>query len=433
LGKGDAGFTEPLAVRILLCNNRYFVSGGPERYLFSLTKLLETKGHEVIPFSVDYALNEPTPYSRYFVSAPINRDSVYYKEMTLSLTNRLRLFARAAYSLESKRRIQQLIRDVKPDVAYLLQICNNLSPSIIDGCRSLGVPVVMRLSDFNLICPAYVFLRDQDICLECERGYYRALRRRCLQNSFLVTAGRVLSMYLHDLLRVYRRVDAFITPSAFLRDKMLSNGFSSSRVVHIPSFIDAEDFEPSYSHDNYILYFGRVSRDKGLTYLIKAFENVARIRKDIRLLIVGNSPDGEKDRLEHYVEKNGLKGISFFGFKSKRELGPLIQDAMFTVVPSVWYENTPMTIYESFAYGKPVVASRIGSIPEQVDDGVDGCLYEPKNVCDLAAKMQSLLNDPSKVVAMGKKAREKIEAHYTAEQHYQRLLAIFTEVIRHKE
>lgn len=384
----------------------------------------------MIPFSADYALNEPTPYSKYFASAPVGRNSVYYRDMSLTLFSRIKLFLRAAYSLEVKRKIRELIRDVKPDVAYVLHIANVLSPSLIDGCQDLRIPVVMRLSDFNLICPAYRCLRDQEICTECESGYYRALAHRCLKRSLPVTAARVLSMYLHDLLKTYRRVYRFVTPSAFLRAKMIERGFLPSKVVHIPSFVEASEFGPSYSHQKYILYFGRIEQDKGVEYLIDAFARVFQARQGWRLRIVGGSSDGEKERLEGYVKKQGLQGIEFLGFRPAHELQPIIQGASFIVVPSIWYDNTPLTIYESFACGKPVIGSNLGGIAEQITHGVDGLLFEAKNVNDLADKMLSLIDDEDRMLMMGKEGRAKLEKGYNSGLHYDRLLRVLEDAVR---
>lgn len=419
-------------MRILLCNYRYFLSGGPERYLFSVKRLLESNGHEVIPFSVDYALNEPTPFSRYFVSAPVDRQSVYYKDMALTTASRIKLFVRASYSLESKRKIRELIKAEKPDIAYVLHIANSLSPSIIDGCSNLGIPVVMRLSDFNLICPAYRFLRNHEICTECESGYYRALSHKCLKNSWPVTAARVLSMYVHNLLKVYDRVETFVTPSAFLGNKMIGAGFPSSRVTHIPSFIATDEFEPSYSHRNYILYFGRIELDKGVEYLIRAFESVRKVRQDLRLLIAGGSSDGEKERLEARVAAERLSGIEFVGFKSRGELEPIVRNSALVVVPSIWYDNTPLTIYESFAYGKPVIGSNLGGIAEQIDHGVDGLLFDPKNAGDLAEKILCLVNNPDVLAKMGEMGRAKVEREYSADLHYERLIAVFLRALQQR-
>lgn len=412
-------------MKILISNYRYFITSGPERYLFSLTELLEAKGHHVIPFSVKYSHNVATQFSKYFVPPPAGESEVLYRDMSLNLVRKVKLFMRVVYSFESRRRIQNLIRDEKPDLAYLLYTMNMLSPSIIDGCKQLGIPVIFRISDFHLVCPAYHFFRKGQICEECERGLYHALYYRCLQNSLSVTFARVVSMYIHKLIQIYDKVDAIVTPSQFMKMKMIKAGFNRNKIHHIPSFVDFTKYDPSHQHDNYILYFGRIAKEKGIEVLIRAFN---RIRTNVKLRIVGNPTDSEIERLKDILSKEETDRIAYVGFRSGKALRELVQNSIFTVVPSLWYENTPLAIYESMAAGKPVIGSNIGSIPEQIQDGVNGLLFQAGSVDDLAEKIQNLLQNPQKRTEMGKRARKDIEEKYNPELHYGRLMNVFKSV-----
>lgn len=427
-GKGE------LKINILLVNYRYFISGGPERYMFGLIRLLESKGHKVVPFSINYARNIPTEYSKYFLPPPIDEDSVYFKDYRFSPTKVLKLLSRVFYSFEARQKIRKIIKEEKIDIAYILHHINTMSPSIIDGCKDMKIPVVLRVSDFYLLCPGYLFLRNREVCEKCLKGYYQALKWRCNQRSFGVTFVRVLSMYLHKILGIYEKVDAFITPSRFLRAKMIDAGFDGSKIYHLPTPVEIEDkipTEPTEKNSDYVLYFGRISKEKGVEYLIKAFETL-RFRPEamkLKLKIVGNSNDCEDIKLKRYVEEKKLSNIEFLGFKKAQELNYLIKNSLFVVVPSICYENMPITVLEAFAHGKPVVGSQIGSIPEIVKDGVNGLLFEPKNTENLVEKILFLVQNTDKVSQMGNNARRFVEEEFNPDKHYESLITIFNQVM----
>lgn len=412
-------------MKILLVNHRYFVSGGPERYMFSLIELLQSKGLKVIPFSINYSKNKQTEYSKYFISPPVDKDYVYFSDLKLNFYKKLILFGKTIYNFEAKRKIKEVIKKEGIDIVYTLQIVNFLYPSIIDGCKEMDIPVVVRLSDFQLLCPAYTFFRDGEICENCKSGYYWAIKNRCLKNSYSVSFARVFAMYIHKILRTQEKLNSFVTPSKFLRDKMIEFGMDESKIVWIPTYIDLNSYMPTYEFENYILYVGNILKYKGLEYLIKAF---GKIKNGIKLWIVGISSDGDDERLKRYVEDEGIKGVEFLGFKTGGELKRLYQNSMFVVVPSICYENMPLVILESMAYGKPIIASNIGSIPELIDHGENGLLFEPKNSDDLRKKIQYFLNNPGKIIEMGKKARQKAEERYVSELHYEKLMGVFQKV-----
>ncbi|MBN1254713.1 MAG: glycosyltransferase family 4 protein [Deltaproteobacteria bacterium] len=413
-------------MKILLVNHRYFVSGGPERYMFSLIELMHSKGHQIIPFSINYSNNRQTEYSQYFISPPISEEHVYFSDLRLNLYEKLILFGKTIYNFEAKKKIKEVIRKEGIDIVYTLQTVNFLYPSIIDGCKEMGIPVVARLSDFQLVCPTYTFFRDGEICERCKNGYYWAVKNKCAKNSYVVSFARVFAMYVHKILRIQEKIDGFIAPSEFLRDKMIECGMDRSKIVWIPTYIDLNDYMPTYSFDDHILYVGNILQYKGLEYLIKAFET---IKNDVRLKNVGSSSDGEDERLKNYIRVKGIKNIDFLGFKHKEELKEIYQKAMFIVMPSIWYENMPRVILESMAYGKPIIASNIGSIPELIDHGKNGFLFEPKNIDDLKEKIQHLLNNPGKIIEMGKRARQKAEERYGSELHYEKLIGVFHKVL----
>jgi len=414
-------------MKILLAHKYFFRGGGTATYLFALIEELEKRGHQCVPFTVAYDQTEVNSYSRYFVSPPLGADQSHLKGMKLSPWAMLKLLGRATYSFETYSKALRLINDAQPDIAYIHNIYNYMSPSVIPACRKRRIPIVMRLPDYNLMCAELHFLRDGQVCTEClEHGYKRALRYSCLKGSRAATAARVASMYVHKWLRIYDNVDLFITPSAFMREMMIKAGYDGERIIHLPSFYAGQassDAEPA--EGDYILYFGRLAPEKGIDTLIRA---MGRIDGGIRLVIAGADVDGTRARLERLVVELKLDNVQFVGRLGRTALDELIEGCLFTVVPSRWYDNCPMAILESFAHRKAVIGSNIGGIPEQLTDGC-GLLFEPDDVDDLAKQIQLLLDRPDLRSQMGVAAGERAATQYSPQAHCDRLLALFTDLV----
>lgn len=501
-------------MRILLVNYRYFVSGGPEKYLFNIQKRLTDEGHEVIPFSVHSNRNVPTPYDRYFVEPIGGRDVTYYDEYRKTPRVLWQMIARSVYSLEVKRAIRRVIRDTRPDLVYIIHFVNKLSPSVIRGAKEMGLPVVLRLSDYFLLCPRFDFLYRNQICEEClTHGLRAGLRRRCVKGSLFATAVRVLSMTVHRWMRVYDQVDAFVAPSAFLRQKMIDAGYAADRLVCIPTFTaqtgpaamegaqaaDApavkspptgsapgadgspagadtcaapvatvagdKETAPAASTaasiapirsamptaasaasatpaaasvapaapatpatqaaDPYGLYFGRITEEKGVETAILAYEGLPAA---YRLVVMGDDTTAEALRLKRYLAERGMRNVTFLGFREGAALEAVVREARFVIIPSLWYDNLPNTALEAFQFGKPVLASRIGSLPELVTDGYNGYLFQPGDAADLREKIL-LLDAEERLGMLGRNAREQLALRFSPDAHYRALTALFQRAV----
>lgn len=410
--------------RIAVVNSRYFLSGGPERYLFNFSALFGEKGHSISPFALRYRQNEDSPYSRYFPRPPAKDDQIYFRDLALNLPALLRLAARSLYSFEVKRGFSSLLQNENIQITYLLQHYGTLSPSVIDASCNLGIPVVLRTSDFFLMCLNSLFLKRGSVCEDCvEKSLWSGVRDRCVKNSFWMSLFRALSLWMHRQIKIYEKVDAFVCPTLFMTKKLEALGIPSQKIHHLPTFFNADGIRPERQSDPYILYFGRTSKEKGVDVLVRAWKKLDL--KNEKLLIVGHSHDGETERLKKWITEEKIGNIEFKDFQSTALLAGLISRSRFTVVPSVWYENMPNTILESFAHAKPVVASDIGSIPETVRDGEEGLLFQAGNADDLAQKMSRLLSNPQEIVEMGKNARRRLEEDFSPKRHYKKLLSIF--------
>ena len=423
-------------MRILIAHKYFFRGGGTATYLLALIEELEQLGHDIIPFTVAYEPTVPQAYREFYVSPPGNPAQTHLSDLPKSPAMMLKLLGRAVYSTEAHRKVLALVDAAQPDIAYVNNVYNYMSPSILRAFRTRGVPIVMRVADFNMICPGMSLRYRGEECLRCAKGAYRhGVVRRCHKGSLTASAARACAMYVHRWLRLYDAVDEFVTPSAILRDLLIEAGFPAERVRQIRSFYRppaaaAALTEAAANEESspYVLYFGRIDREKGLETLVRAF---ARSGAGARLLIVGSDLDGERARLEGIARQIGATGVEFHGHKGRQELDALIAGCLFTVIPSEMFDNCPMCVLDSFAHGKPVVGSRVGGIPEQITPEV-GYLFEPGNVAELAERLGQLIADVELRGRMGTAARERVVTAYSPEAHCAALLGLFGEVLDRK-
>jgi glycosyltransferase involved in cell wall biosynthesis len=225
-------------------------------------------------------------------------------------------------------------------------------------------------------------------------------------------------------MHIYEKaVDFFIAPSNFMKRKMIEFAMPTEKFVHIPNFIHTDLYRPNYAYSDYFLYLGRLSREKGLPTLLRAMGKI----NSIRLHIAGEGP--ARADLEKICSERMLDNVKFLGHLSGERLSSAVRAASFLVLPSECYENAPMSVLEAFAYGKPVLGARIGGVPELIDDGRDGLLFESGNVDDLAEKIRYIISHKDKLPEMGKRAREKIEEKYHSALYYKRLMDVYDKAL----
>jgi glycosyltransferase involved in cell wall biosynthesis len=417
-------------MKLILCNKFFFLNGGTEKYLHALADRLSATGHDPIPFSVNYAGSWQSSYSRFFMPPPGPADEVFYRDIKLRPVSLLRYIDRSVYSIEARWRLSRLLQETRSaDIAYLLNIYNYMSPSIIHTFRKNNIPVIMRLGDYNLQCPAYLFLRSSRPCTLCREGsYWNGVRHCCVKGSLAASILRVLAMYVHRALNLYAQVDAFVVPCDFMRSQLVQGGIAAERIHVIRSPAVSETAAADSLERRHILYFGRISPEKGLDTLIEAW---SRLADAPGLILAGRNYDNEQERLEKLVPSTHRGRISFAGFQDSRCLGRLIDEALLTVVPSRWYDNAPLSVHESFLHATPVVAARIGGIPEQVQDGVTGMLFEPDSIEGLRQALQSMLADRERLDRMGRSARDYVARECGMDLHAERLLNLFEQVRSH--
>lgn len=389
--------------------------------MFSLKKLLEDMGHKVIVFSMNHPLNFQSEYSRYFV------DYINYDEAvkSISLATGFEVLSRAVFSIDAKRKMEELIEDERPDIAHLQNIHHHITPSIFYPLKKNNIPIVWTLHDFVLICPNTSFLANGRICERCKKvKYFWPPLIRCKKNSVLASLMAGFETALHRLMRVNDLVDIFITPSEFLRNKLIEYGFDEKRIICLNNFNNIEITSNNSYDGGYYLYIGRLSHEKGIKTLIDASMK-ANIGK---LKIVGEGP--LKDEMVSYVKRRGGNiSIEFLGHKSHDDVIELLKGSRFLVLPSECYENFPYSVIEAFACGKPVIASRLGGIPELVKNWQTGLLFKPGDLENLALKIRFFMKHPEKARKMGENAKEFVNNKLAKDIYYERLIKIYEELI----
>lgn len=407
-------------MKILIVNYRYFVSGGPEKYMFNIMSKLRENGHEIINFSVNSTKNEPSAYEKYFVSPIGGMDQVYFEDYKKTPKTVMQLLGRSFYSLEVKNAVKRIIRDTEPDVVYILHYVNKLSPSVIRGAKEMGKRVVVRLSDYFLLCPRFDFLCGNEVCEDClTRGYVSCIKKRCVKGSLAASLIRTASMRFHKMIDVYKNVDAFITPSAFMREKLLENGFD--RVHNILTFTSDVDYSLN-KPGSYGLYVGRMTQEKGVSSLVKAY---TMLSPEHKLYVAADDSTKEAREIIRYAKEHGLDNVVFTGFLSGNELTDMVLNSRFVCVPSIWYENIPNVILEAHAAAKPVLCSRLGSLTELIENGRNGLLFKPGSSEEIASCIEQM-DDDSLVTEMSVNARRSFEERYTWDVHYNKLIKLLS-------
>ena len=409
-------------MKVLMVHKFYFIEGGAERYMFNLSTILEQNGTEIIPFAMLHPRTEPTLYQKYFVSN-FDPDGVL---KNLNILNGIKSVARVIYNTEAQKKLEQLIDRTKPDVAHVHGVYHHLSPSVLYTLKKRNLPVIFTLHEYKILCPSFLFLdRHRNICERCEgKHFWHPIQQRCLKNSLAASTLVSAEAYVHRLLGSYRKnVDLYLSPSTFLRDKMIQYGYPPEKVRHLPYTIPIEEYKPKYSHKNYFTYIGRLSLEKGIELLVHAMEYISG--SDLYICGTGRL----REPLEKWVEEKGLKNVKFLGHLSGDELRDVMRNSMFTVVPSIVYDNSPLAIYESLALGKPVVGARIGGIPELIDEGETGYLFEPSDKESLVEAVQKMLGEKQNFAAMGKQARKKAEREFAPETHRTKIIEIYNQYL----
>jgi glycosyltransferase involved in cell wall biosynthesis len=397
-------------MKVLLANNYYYMRGGAERVMFNDLEALRSRGLDVVPFSAADPLNLPSDYAGTFARG--------VEVHATSPMRRLRAAREAIHCGRTAAAFGRLLDKERPDVVHFHNIYGRLTTSILPVARERGIPSVLTVHDYKLVCPSYLMLRNGKPCTACLDGrYYRCAVHRCHKGNLAASTVYAIEAWHARKSGSYDAVSAFLCPSRFMGGLLLQAGIDESRVIYHPNCVDPEAYLPRYEGE-YALFTGRLSHEKGIATLLEAVSGTG-----IPLKIAGTGP--LMNSLREQAAQRGLQNVTFEGHCTGERLAALYRGAAVVVAPSEWFENAPMVILEAFAYGKPVVAARIGGIPEMIDERETGRLFTAGSVMELRNAIGDLWAHPEELRRMGRNARAVLESRFSETGRIAALIAIY--------
>lgn len=355
-------------MKILHIHKFFDDKGGAEQYLHRLMRMQAEAGHEVHILTTRGPKNYPSDDARYFIHQyDFSRSEGLAADATKA--------AAFIWNREAERATERIIRDVRPNIIHLHNIYHHLSTSILSPIRASGIPCVQTLHDLKLACPNYSMFTEGSVCERCKGGkYWNPILHHCLSSSTAANVLAAFEMTMTKMTQAYEKtVRMFICPSEFLMKKMIEFGEPASALTVVQNPANASAF-PAPRGGGYLLYAGRLTAGKGIEVLIRASAHVPTMP----LRIAGTGPDEE--RLRHLVRTLHANHVTFLGFVPPQALEKERAHAEAVVVPSIQYENSPLSVLDAMGQGIPVIASDNGGIPELVEDDASGMLVPPGNV-----------------------------------------------------
>jgi glycosyltransferase involved in cell wall biosynthesis len=402
--------------RLLSVNSYHYPRGGADNVYFRHAALMEELGWRNAYFAMHHPRNLATEWSRFFV------DEIEFGH-AYSLAQKVVKAGQVIWSFEAQRRLRRLLAEFRPDVAHLHNIYHHLSPSILPVLRKAGVPTVMTAHDLKIACPSNKMYNASGVCERCRGGrVHNVVRFRCVQGSLAASAVVAAEAVVNGTLRSYRdNVDRIVVPSRFFLEKFVEWGWPREMFRYVPNWLDATRIESDPRPGGYFLYLGRLSPEKGVDTLIRAARQAG-----VRLAVAGDGP--MRAGLEALA--GGAAGrIEFLGFRSGDELARILRGARAVVAPSACYENAPLSVLEALAAGKPLIGSRIGGIPELVDEGRTGWLFPAGDVDALAGLLGEVSATPDATLeAMGREGRARVERDFSRSGYVEAMLDLYAQI-----
>jgi len=388
-------------MRILQIHNFYKTPGGECSVVRAEKKLLETYGHDVFQFTAD---------SREIDDYSLIRKGLFYLQIP--------------YNLQIRRKLSRFIAENKPDIAHVHNVFPLQSPSVYSTLKKYKIPVVQTIHNFRFLCPNGKFFIQDMVCEDCQhQGFFSSVRKKCMHDSrstSLLYATAISMAWKSGNLS--RNIDRYIALNHFTAEKFIAAGVPPGKISICGNFCENISEAPALKK-SYILYLGRLSSEKGIRTLLKAMQKTS----NVTLKIAGVGPLLEK--LKQYAKANPFLKLEFMGFVNGEEKNKLVREALATVIPSEYYENFPISVLESLALGTPVIASRIGGLPEIVEHGRTGLLFTAGNADELAAHIATLANNESKTNEIAAEALETSRIRFGPATHYVKLMEIYSDSI----
>ena len=414
-------------MKVLLIDNYFYRKGGAEVVFLNTGNLLSERGHEVVYFSQTWDKNLPCNQALFFSKGrDLNASSI---------RDKIKALCHYFYNREAAKKLEKLIKAECPDIAHIHLFWGGISPSIFRVLKKHKIPIVHTAHDYRMICPAYSFKDGKGrICERCGGGaFFHCILRRCAKGKIIESIVMAVEMYMrYVFLHPARYVDRFIFVSEFSRKKhfQYDKRFALAKSVTLYNFQDSsvlnQNGEGSVNTFNsYYLYYGRLSREKGIATLLRSVSRCP----SVLLKIVGAGPL-EKE-LKNLCKDESIQNVQFVGFKSGQELYEIVQGAKFVCVPSEWFENNPMAIIEAYTLHTPVIGATIGGIPEIIEDGRTGFCFESGNSNALLQAIErSEMLTQEEYSEMKKEAAKFAKQKFDPESYYKRLIQLYEEVLK---
>ncbi|NRT58644.1 glycosyltransferase [Sphaerotilus uruguayifluvii] len=400
-------------MKIILAGQNYFVVGGSDQVLLAEEQALLAAGHEVAPFAAKDSRNLPNQWEKYF---PENTSKL--------VGDSILDVVRSYYSLKSSEALNNLICDFRPDILHCHIYYGKLTASIIRCAHKNSIPIVQTLHEYKLVCPTYQMIADGEQCEDCSGfNYYKAIMRSCNKKSRARTLHSTVEAYVSLLAGSYRLVDKFIAVSDFQRNKIISMGVDSNKIVTVYNGVDM-DRMPYFvdKGDNYG-YMGRVEDIKGIWEMILAFE----VRPDINLVVMG---DGSlKPTIEQYINSRGIKNILMVGFCGPEKKEKILQKCKCILVPSKWDETFGLVAVEALAMGLPVICSNRGGLPEVVRDGVDAIVLKEVSPETIGAALDFCESGDLDLSDMGRRGSQRVRSEFSMKRHVESIVGVYKELL----
>ncbi|MCC6694684.1 MAG: glycosyltransferase family 4 protein [Candidatus Hydrogenedentes bacterium] len=382
-------------MKALQIHNYYRFRGGEDAMFENICGMLRENGHDVITYEMR-------------------------SESIAGLFGKLSATVNGIYSREAKADVDALIARERPDLAHVHNLYPLISPSVLSACAAHEVPVVMRCPNYRLVCPTAVHLRKGKPCELCRGGreYWCALTN-CRGNLMESTVMAARSYVVRSLGLIADTVSMFVPPSECVRQRLMEAGIPPARIRVVPNTVAIPEAACDAASGSYVAFAGRLSEEKGVGTLVEA----ARKLPAISFRIAGDGP------LLASLKASAPGNVEFIGHLGREALGAFYAGARIGVVPSIWLEAFGLVAGEAMAHALPVVASRIGALPEIVDEGVTGQLFAVGDAEDLATKLEAMWGDPLRCRAMGLAGREKVKREYARSVYFGRLMRVYEEVL----
>jgi glycosyltransferase involved in cell wall biosynthesis len=398
--------------------------------MFETKKLLENKGHQVMIFSMKNSVNEKSNYSKYFIeNFDINEAKSFW--------DKIKLIPKVIFNFESEKKIRELVQKERPEVAHIHDVYHYVTPSVLFGLKKEKIPMAHKLSAYELICPNYKLFTQGDICNRCKGGkYYNCLKYKCLKNSWGSSFVGMLEAYIHRFLKSYEKIDFLLAPSEFMRNKFIEFGYDKSKIKVLRNVLNLKDYQPEFNKEKFFLYSGRLAEEKGLMNLIEAFRVLKKEDKlkNHILYLMGEGPQ-ETELKEKVRDLDLTKEIIFIGFKKKwsKEWVKYNSRAKLNILPSLWFDNSPIAISEAMAFGTVPLVSNRGGTSEMVKDEKSGLVFLADSIEDLAEKISLVIDKKIDLKKMQKKAVKRVREINGEEIYYEKLMSIYKELIEKNE